>query len=48
VFKRIRREDWRLTWPGFLLVALLGWLAVAVVVGVIVGQGIALGTADAE
>jgi hypothetical protein len=29
-------------------VALLGWLAIAVVVGVVVGHGIALGTADTD
>jgi hypothetical protein len=38
----------RLNWAAFLFLALLGWLSLAVVVGVLVGHGIALGAADTD
>jgi len=35
-------------WANFVLVALLGWLAIALLVGSFVGHGIALGAADTD
>ena len=42
------RNDWRLTSLELVFVALLGWLAIGFLVGVIVGHGVALGTADPD
>jgi hypothetical protein len=35
------RDDTTLTWSQLTLVVLLGWIAVALVVGTVVGRGIA-------
>lgn len=36
------------TWPNLVFAVLLGWLAVALLVGTFVGHGIALGAPDID